>query len=65
MTWAMLVEIYRDYGIKFEEAMTELKKTILGPDSPEHARATEANEARSMAMLKSMMSGSNFGGPKG
>lgn len=65
MTNAILVEIYREYGMKFEEATTEIKKAIAEPASPQEKKITAQQEAASMAMLQSMMSGSDFGGPKG
>lgn len=68
MSQAILVEIYREYGMKFEEAKTEIYKTLHGPEASETPKGKQhaaQNEAASMAMLQSMMSGSDFKGPKG
>lgn len=65
MAWALLIEIYREYGLKFEEAMTELNKVIMGPQAPETQKATERSDASAMAMLQSMMGDSDFKGPRG
>ena len=64
LTWALLIEIYREYGLKFDEAIKELNSRLY--DDPAIPRVpTPAEEAASMAMLQSMMGGSDFGGPKG
>jgi hypothetical protein len=65
MTQAVLVEVYREYGMKFEEATKEIQKAISEPESPQRKKVTAQDEAASMAMLQSMMGGSDFKGPKG
>ena len=65
MTWALLVEIYREYDMKFETAVDEITKAISEPDAPQAKKATANEEAASMAMLQAMMVGSDFKGPKG
>ena len=67
MTWAVLVEVYRDYGMKFDEAITELQSRLADPSTPEGRKAKEnaPDDQASMAMLMGLMSGSDFGGPTG
>lgn len=68
MTNALIMEIYREYDLKFDVAATELKQVLAGPDSPERKQdklPTERQEAANMAALQAMMKGSDFGGPKG
>jgi len=64
MTWALLVEIYRDYEMKFEAAVSEITKAI-SPESPQAEKAVAVDEAASMTLLQAMMAGSDFKGPKG
>lgn len=65
MAWALLVEIYRDYGMKFQEAMGELRTRLTDPETPEGKKARAPDDAASMTMLQGMMKDSSFGGPKG
>jgi hypothetical protein len=65
MTWALLIEIYGEYGMKFEEATKELQSRLTDPSTPEGAKARAPDDAASMTMLMAMMGGSDFGGPTG
>lgn len=70
LTWAVLIEIYREYGMKFDEAIKELNSQLADRTTPKGRQAkakapTPVEEAASMAMLQSMMGGSDFGGPRG
>lgn len=65
MTWAVLIEIYGQYGMKFEEATDELNSRLTDPSTPEGRKARTPDDAASMALLQAMMAGSDFGGPKG
>lgn len=65
MTWAVLVEVYGQYGMKFEEATKELESRLTDPATPEGRKARAPDDAASMAMLQAMMAGSDFGGPRG
>lgn len=69
---ALLMEIYKDYGMKFEEATQELDKRLYEDDVPKQgqqprraARKRAPDNDQSMAMLQAAMRGSSFGGPKG
>ena len=67
VAWAVLIEVYREYGMKFDEATTELTKAVADPSTPEgrKARAPEPNNDQSLAALQAMIGGSTFGGPRG
>ena len=62
LTWAVLIEVYREYGMKFDEAIKELNSQLADPETPKGRQAkakapTPAEEAASMAMLQSMIGG--------
>jgi hypothetical protein len=67
VAWAVLLEVYREYGMKFDEATIELNKAVADPSTPEgqKAHAPEPNNDQSLAVLQAMMGGSDFGGPRG
>lgn len=65
MTWAVLMEVYREYGMKFDEATTELQKAVADPSTPEGKKAAEPDNDQSLTMLQAMIGGSDFGGPRG
>jgi len=60
----LILEIYRDYGLKFQEAMDELDSKISDPTAPKPKPRAPDNDS-SLALLQSLMQGSDFGGPKG
>jgi len=60
----LIIEIYREYGMKFQEAIEELESKLVDPTDPQPKPRAPDNEA-SMAVLQAMMGGSDFGGPKG
>lgn len=60
----LIIEVYREYGMKFQEAIEELESKLVDPTDPRTKPRAPDNEA-SMAMLQAMMGGSDFGGPKG
>jgi len=68
LTWVLVLEVYREYGMKFEEAFTELESKLYDPSDPEASKPRPKpppdNDA-SLAMLQAMMGGSDFGGPSG
>jgi hypothetical protein len=67
------MEIYREYGMKFEEATEELNKRLYeeatspqqGQQAQRAPRKRTPDNDQSMAMLQAAMRGSSFGGPKG
>lgn len=65
MSWVLVLEVYREYGMKFEEAMDELRTRLTDPSTPEGKKAREPDNDTSLAMLQAMMGGSDFGGPRG
>jgi hypothetical protein len=65
VTWAILMEVYQDYGMKFDDAMEELNKRLTDPTTPEGAKVRAPDDAASMAVLQAMMGGTDFGGPRG
>jgi hypothetical protein len=65
LVYALVMDIYGEYGMKFEEATTELNSRLTDPATPEGQKARAPDDAASMAMLQAMMRDSNFGGPKG
>lgn len=65
MTWALLVEIYGQYDMKFFEAITELNKQVGEPESPQAQPEPAPPDAASLAVLQAMMRDSDFQGPKG
>jgi hypothetical protein len=65
MTWAIVMEVYREYGMKFEEATQELNGHLADPETPQAKKVREPDNDASLAMLQSMMGGSDFGGPRG
>ena len=60
----LIIEVYREYGMKFQEAVEELESKLVDPTDPRTKPRAPDNEA-SLAMLQAMMGGSDFGGPKG
>ncbi len=60
----LIIEVYREYGMKFQEAVEELESKLVDPTDPRTKPRAPDNEA-SMAVLQAMMGGSDFGGPKG
>lgn len=65
VAWALVTEIYGEYGMKFQEANEELHKKLYPQEAPQRKRATKPDDAASMAALQAMMKNSDFGGPKG
>jgi hypothetical protein len=65
MSQALLVEVYREYGMKFEEARSELDKRLGVSSISDRKKEDAPDDAASMAILQAMMSGSDFRGPKG
>ena len=68
MSHVLVLEIYRDYGMKIEDAVNELQTRLTGDyvDQPQGAARPKRgapDEAASMAMLQAMMGGSDFRGP--
>ncbi len=59
----LILEVYREMGVLFQEATESLDKSIGDPDTPK--RASQPDDQASMAMLMGMMGGSDFRGPKG
>jgi hypothetical protein len=60
----LIIEVYRDYGMKFQEAMDELNSKLGETGEAQPAPRAPDNDA-SMAMLQALMQSSDFGGPKG
>jgi hypothetical protein len=63
-----LVEVYRELGIKFEEAVSDLDGLLAGESRQEQKRAqapSPQDEAASMALLSAMMKDTSFQGPRG
>jgi hypothetical protein len=60
----LIMEAYRELGMKFEEAYEDLANQVRDP--VEQAKPPSvAKEAAAMAVLQSMMGTSDFKGPKG
>ena len=68
-TWALVIEIYGEYGMKFDEANNELAKRLYEGDNTPQAQRARAprppDDAASMAMLQAAMKDSDFRGPRG
>ena len=64
VAWALVIEIYREYGMKFQEAMDEITQKVTDPADPVQRPARAPDNASSMAMLQAMIKDSDFGGPK-
>lgn len=63
---ALVVEVYQELGMKFDEAIADLEGRLADPDSPLPKRAPPPPDDRaSMSMLQAMMGGSDFRGPRG
>lgn len=67
MTWAIVLEIYREYGMKFEEAIDELNSRLADPGAPRKPKPPPRPQEndQSMAVLQAMMGGTDFRGPRG
>ena len=70
MARVLVLETYRESGMKFQEAIDELNGRLAeagGTSAQKRKKATPkpADNDASMAMLQSIMGGSDFGGPKG
>lgn len=70
MARVLVLETYRELGLKFQEAVDELDDRIVGVDgsaAPKRERPAPrpADNDASLAMLQAMMGGSDFGGPRG
>ena len=65
MVNVLVLEIYRDYGMKMEQAVDELQARLTGPIEAAAAPQRVPDDGASMAMLQAMMGGSDFRGPKG
>lgn len=61
---ALLVEVYRELGMKFTETIEELEKRLGDPAAPARRKPEPDNQA-SLAVLQAMMGGSDFSGAKG
>lgn len=60
----LLVEVYREYGMKYHEIMDELNKQIAEPVARLQRRQPETDNEASMSLLMGMMSGSDFRGAR-
>lgn len=72
MSHALVLEIYRDYGMKIEDANDELSKRLFEiADVPTHPgqqprpKRRTPDDAASMATLQAWMRDSDFRGPRG
>ena len=63
LTTAIVVEIYREFGMKFTEIMEELDKRLAEPDK--RRTPPQPDNQASLAMLQAMMGDSDFKGVKG
>lgn len=66
LTTALVIEIYQELGMKFDEAFADLEdKLVPEGEAPKKRPAPPPDDRASMAMLQSAMAGSNFRGPRG
>jgi hypothetical protein len=56
------VEVYRELGMKFDEALDELSKAISDPVERQQKKPRPEDEAAGLAMLQAMVGGSDFKG---
>lgn len=61
IAYVMVIEVYQEIGVKFEDAIEELESKIVDP--VERKPKVIDNEA-SMAQLMAMMGGSDFKGKR-
>lgn len=62
------MEVYREMGLKFEEAMDDLSERLEDPEVPKTTKKRQPSpeeEASSMAALQAMMGGTDFRGLRG
>ena len=64
MAHVLVLEIYKDYGMKIEDSMKELASR-LSETPPSQQQPRPADEATSMMYLQEAMKNSNFRGPRG
>lgn len=69
MAHVLVLEIYRDYGMKIEDAVRELDGRLAGPvesgqPQPRRQQEEPAND-QALMMLQARMKESNFKGPRG
>lgn len=69
LTYAIVVGVYQEYGMKFDEANADLAGRLYEAAPTESAqkprRAPPPDDRSSMAMLQSAIAGSTFKGPRG
>jgi hypothetical protein len=62
------MEVYREMGLKFEEAISDLSERLEDPDAPKATSKRQLSpeeEAASMSTLQAMMGGTDFRGARG
>jgi hypothetical protein len=69
LAWVLIIEVYQEYGMKFQEATAELHAKLDDRTAPAaqaaRKRPAPSAEAQSMVMLQALMGGTDFRGPKG
>lgn len=65
MAHVLVLEIYRDYGMKIEDSMNELQARLSETPAAQARQPRPADEATAMLMLQEAMKNSNFRGPRG
>lgn len=62
----LVVEVYRELGMKFDEALADLEGRLADPTEPAKRRSPPPpDDGASMAALQAMMGGTTFKGPRG
>ena len=60
-----MVEVYRELGMKFDEALDELNGVLRDPSEKQTAKAPRPqDEAAGLAMLQARMAATDFKGAK-
>jgi hypothetical protein len=60
----LVIEVYRELGMKFDEAIDELN-TVLAGDAQKPKKPKPQDEAAGLAMLQAVVGASDFRGAKG
>jgi hypothetical protein len=67
LTTALVIEVYQELGMKFDEAFADLEGKLVDSangEVPKKRAPPPPDDRASMAMLQSAMSGSSFKGPR-
>lgn len=65
ITTALVVEVYRELGMKFEEALDDLNERVSDPETRTKRQPKPADEAAGFALLQAQMQQTDFKGVRG